>query len=152
MTLLLFAAMSLQLCLTLQPQGCSPPGSSAHRILKNTGVGCHTILQEIFPTWGWNPHLLTSPDLAGRFFTTNATWEFQNKLRHLVLQETKVMESFFLSKIYMCVCTLSKYISKTEFVNLFLAKNEDLKFQKNRIIVFSNIRRNSTDTILYNFL
>ena len=25
---------------------------------KNTGVGCHALLQEIFPTQGWNPHLL----------------------------------------------------------------------------------------------
>ena len=25
---------------------------------KDTGVGCHTLLQGIFPTQGWNPHLL----------------------------------------------------------------------------------------------
>ena len=25
---------------------------------KNTGVGCHFLLQGIFPTQGWNPHLL----------------------------------------------------------------------------------------------
>ena len=25
---------------------------------KNTGVGCHGLLQGIFPTQGWNPHLL----------------------------------------------------------------------------------------------
>ena len=25
---------------------------------KNSGVGCHAVLQEIFPTQGWNPHLL----------------------------------------------------------------------------------------------
>ena len=24
---------------------------------KNTGVGCHALLQGIFPTQGWNPHL-----------------------------------------------------------------------------------------------
>ena len=24
---------------------------------KNTGVGCHALLQEIFPTQGWNPGL-----------------------------------------------------------------------------------------------
>ena len=31
---------------------CSPPGSSVHRDSpgKNTGVGCHALLQEIFPT------------------------------------------------------------------------------------------------------
>ena len=25
---------------------------------KNTAVGCHALLQGIFPTQGWNPHLL----------------------------------------------------------------------------------------------
>ena len=39
---------------------CSPPGSSVHGISpgKNTGVGCHALLQGIFPTQGSNPHLL----------------------------------------------------------------------------------------------
>ena len=35
---------------------------------KNTGVGCHAILQGIFPTQGLN--LSVSSALAGRFFTT----------------------------------------------------------------------------------
>ena len=42
---------------------------------KNTGVGCHALLQGIFPTQGWNLRLLTSPVLAGGFFTTSAIWE-----------------------------------------------------------------------------
>ena len=42
---------------------------------KSTGVGCHALLQGIFPTLGSNPRLLTSPALAGGFFTTSATWE-----------------------------------------------------------------------------
>ena len=39
---------------------CSPPGSSVHGILlgKNTGVGCHFLLQGIFLTQGSNPGLL----------------------------------------------------------------------------------------------
>ena len=48
-----------QLCLTLcDPMDCSPPGSSIHgnSLGKNTGVGCHALLQGIFPTqelnWG----------------------------------------------------------------------------------------------------
>ena len=52
---------SLQLCLTLcNRMDCSPPGPSVHRILqaKITGVGCHALLQEIFPTQGSNSHLL----------------------------------------------------------------------------------------------
>ena len=36
------------------PKDCSPPGSSIHGNFpgKNTGVGCHALLQEIFPTQG----------------------------------------------------------------------------------------------------
>ena len=42
----------LQSCLTLWPHGlCSPPGSSVHGDSpgKNTGVGCHTLLQDSWP-------------------------------------------------------------------------------------------------------
>ena len=39
---------------------CSPPGSSAHGIFpgNKTGLSCHFLLQEIFPTQGSNPNLL----------------------------------------------------------------------------------------------
>ena len=42
------------------PSDCSPPGSSVHEILsgKNTGVGCHFLLQGTFPTQGLNLSLL----------------------------------------------------------------------------------------------
>ena len=42
-----------------------PPGSSAHGTSpgKNTGEGCHSLLQAIFPTQG------SSLGLLGRFFT-----------------------------------------------------------------------------------
>ena len=42
------------------PMDSSLPGSSVHGILqgKNTGVGCHFLLQGIFPTQGSNLHLL----------------------------------------------------------------------------------------------
>ena len=38
----------------------SPRGSSVHVDSpdKNTGVGCHALLQEVFPTQGSNPYLL----------------------------------------------------------------------------------------------
>ena len=41
---------------------------------KNTGMGCHFLLQGIF-TQGSIPCLLTSPALVVGFFTTSATWE-----------------------------------------------------------------------------
>ena len=49
-----------QLCRTLcNPMEWSPPGSSIHAIYlgKNTGVGCHFLLQGIFLTQGSNPGL-----------------------------------------------------------------------------------------------
>ena len=41
------------------PMDCSPPGSSVHGISpgKNTGMGCHFLLQRIFPNQGSNPSL-----------------------------------------------------------------------------------------------
>ena len=51
-------AQVLQLCLTLgDPMDFSPPGSSVHGI--NTGVGCHALLEGIFPTQGLNLCLLS---------------------------------------------------------------------------------------------
>ena len=50
-----------QLCPTLcDPVDCIPPGSSVHGIFpgKDTGVGCHCLLQGIFPTQGSNLGLL----------------------------------------------------------------------------------------------
>ena len=50
-----------QSCLTLcDPMDCSPPGSSVHEASpsKNTGLGCHALLQGIFLTQRSNPGLL----------------------------------------------------------------------------------------------
>ena len=49
-----------QSCPTLcDPVDCSLPGSSVHGIFpgKNTGMDCHFLLQEIFPTQGLKPGL-----------------------------------------------------------------------------------------------
>ena len=49
-----------QSCVTLcDPMDCSPPGSFVHgdSTGKNTGVGCHALLQGILPTQGSNPGL-----------------------------------------------------------------------------------------------
>ena len=59
-----------QSCLTLcNPMDYSPPGSSVHGDSpgKNTGVGCHALLQDTFPT-----HVSC---IAGRFFTVWAKRE-----------------------------------------------------------------------------
>ena len=42
------------------PMGCSPLASSVQKIVKarNAGVGCHALIQGIFPTQRLNLHLL----------------------------------------------------------------------------------------------
>ena len=49
---------------------------------KNTGVGCHALLQFVFPTQGSNLSP-TSPALAAGFFPTSATWEAQSNCTHI---------------------------------------------------------------------
>ena len=60
LTVILLCAVLCQSCPTLcNPMDCSPPGSSVHGDSpgKSTGVGCHALLQGIFPSQGSNPGL-----------------------------------------------------------------------------------------------
>ena len=61
-----YILLQIVMCLVAQscpilcdPMDCSPPGSSVHgdSPVKNTGVGCHALLQEVFPAKGLNPGL-----------------------------------------------------------------------------------------------
>ena len=57
--------MRAQPCQTLcDPMDCSLPGSSVYGVSqclgKNTGVGCHSLLQGVFPDQGSNPRFLHS--------------------------------------------------------------------------------------------
>ena len=95
---------------SLQPYGLQParllcPWDS---LGNNTEVDCHALLYGIFPTH--EPASLTSPALAGRFFTTSATWEAQEWY-------TKVLEyhsvtSFIEKKIQKN--SMDHYISEQE--------------------------------------
>ena len=69
-------SMSTPLCLTLHdPMNCSLPGPCVHGIFQEYWSGM------LFPPLGYIPDpgfectSLTSPAVAGRFFTTSATWE-----------------------------------------------------------------------------
>ena len=66
---------------------CRAPGSSCPCNFpgKNTGVRCHFLLQESFPTQGSNPCLLTSPTLTGRFFTTVPPVKLINMHKHVFI-------------------------------------------------------------------
>ena len=81
-------------------------GINIHSWGKNTGVGCHALLQ---PRDLSNPGIeLTSlmpPALAGRFFTTIATWEapyirqITNKdLQHGTRNSTQYSEIIYMRK------------------------------------------------------
>ena len=62
-----YLLFTMQVCVLSQlshvwlcdPMDCSPPGSSVHGDSpgKKTGVGCHALLQGIFPTQRLNPSL-----------------------------------------------------------------------------------------------
>ena len=70
-------AKSLQPCPTLcNPMNHSLPGSSVHGILRQeywSGLPCPPLGDCLNP--GIEPTALTSPALAGMFFTASATWE-----------------------------------------------------------------------------
>ena len=93
--MIIVAIQCAVLCLVTQSRpalpnlmDCSRPGSSVHGDSpgKNTGVGCHALLQGTFPTQRSNSHLLPSPALAGGFFTISTTWEGQKRGRKIVLK------------------------------------------------------------------
>ena len=84
-----------QSCLTLcNPIYCKPvkllcPWDSPGKI---TGVGCHFLLQWLFPTQGIEPMSLASSALAGRFFTTEPMafgpiplWQVDGKTKETVI-------------------------------------------------------------------
>ena len=59
-----------QSCLTLcDSMDCSPPGSSAHFLGKNTRVGCQLPTPGKLLGPGKEPAFLESPAFAGEFFT-----------------------------------------------------------------------------------
>ena len=77
-------AQLLQSCPTLcDPMDYSPPGSSVHGILQ-AGILVQGAMPspEDLPDPGIEPAFLTSPALAGGFFTTRATWEPSLLLSH----------------------------------------------------------------------
>ena len=69
-------AKVFQSCPTLcKSMDHSPPDSFVHGILQAKILQyCHALLQGIFPTQ-IKPICLMSPELAGGFFTTRATWK-----------------------------------------------------------------------------
>ena len=66
-----------QSCPTLcYPNDCSPPGSSVHGDSpgKNTGVGCHALIQGIFPSQGSNSGLPHSRRILNHLSHQGSHW------------------------------------------------------------------------------
>ena len=94
----------------VMPDSLQPHGLWPARLLcpwgspgKNTGVGCHALLQGIFLTQGSDPPLLLSLALAVRFFITSVTWEVHMYMYLCVCMPThapnvKKHDSLILSK------------------------------------------------------
>ena len=90
----------VQLC---DPMDCSLPVCPLQSLLcpwdspgKNTGVGCHALLQGIFPMQEWNLCLM-SPALAGGFFTTSSISTLPNELFISPLKISAIL--FFCSQV-----------------------------------------------------
>ena len=91
---------------------------------KNTGLGCHTLLQGIFPTQDW-PSSLMSPALAGGFFTTSA----KHGLFYYCLLDAYAAFSFSSSCLLLWMewqCTLNQNIcTLTELTSDIKSKMEN---------------------------
>ena len=99
--LLLLCVLVTLSCLTLQdPMDCSSPGSSVLRDSpgKNTVVGCHFLLQEIFPTQGLNPglpycrQLLYHLSQQGKCFNV---YNDSHKCGHMIPSLLQILPSYF---------------------------------------------------------
>ena len=117
-----FLCSVAQSCVTLcDPMDCSLPGSSVQGILqaKNTGVGCHFLLQGIFSTQGLNPHLNMLFYWMIQFSETThipRSWD-------VVIQQTKLfmakMEKLYLSHQAASPCQIPLYFM-TQMTQNFL--------------------------------
>ena len=76
------------------PPGTCPWGSPG----RNTGMCCRALLPGIFLTQWSNPSLLTSPALAGGFFITSATWDWEKTTSHTIGTKLTTIFYFLLEK------------------------------------------------------
>ena len=100
---------------------CSPPGAPIHgdSPAKNTGVGCHAVLQGIFHTQGSNPDQISC--IAGRFFTIWASREAQKCSINLKYFQGAF---FFNIKQGESLCDLTIYIYIFFFINVSIYLTE----------------------------
>ena len=131
-TYLAFSVLSPTLCL---PMDCSPPGSSAigDSPGKNTGMGCHALLQGIFLTPGIELISLGVSCIDKWFFTTNATLEATGYPEYLGFSTT--------------LCSLGTQVF-TKLVELWppVSKRGTSNFRDQEAGVFRSLQKPSTNT------
>ena len=94
-----------QPCPTLcDPRDCSPPGSSVHGTGKNTGVGCHTLLQGTFPTQGLNPGLLHYRRILYHLSHWGNWWSVEERWISRALRIFRTMKNTIYDIIMMKTC------------------------------------------------
>ena len=82
----------------------SPPGSSVHGISgKHTGVGCHFLLQGIFPAQGSNPHFLYCRQILYHWVTREAAMPVWLHLNLIISSKT-----LFPNRVTFCGSRLNK--------------------------------------------
>ena len=101
----MLAALCLvtQSCPTLcDPMDCNLPGSSVHGDCpgRNTGVGCHALLQGIFPTQASNPGLPHWRHTLYRLIHQGSPWghkelDTTQRLTHLLLTRSGTLGNSF---------------------------------------------------------
>ena len=104
--------------LFVTPMDCSPPGSFVHRDSpgKNTGVGCHALLQGIFKTQGSNLHLphcrriLNHLNHWGSPYVPLYLWSFYLLWRLLIWYNTPTSTFLHFFVIYLFPCFQITYI------------------------------------------
>ena len=109
--LLCVCAKSLQLCLTLcYPTDCSPPGSSVHGILQARILEWVAVPSSRGSSGPRDLTLMSLCALAGRFFTSSATWGFCGDRQSGLDEVMKVRLSHWgqcLWKTHQRACSLS---------------------------------------------
>ena len=92
---------------------------------KNTGAGCHYLLQGIFPTQGSKQHLFASPVLAGRFYRSWATREAPRTQNEWVFTWALQEQSLF-STAFMLFWLSAPLVSKPEITESALLSTRPL--------------------------
>jgi len=122
-----------------------PHGLQSARLLcpwdfpgKNTGVGCHFLLQGIFLTQELNPHLPASPALAGGFFTT----EPPGKPR-LCVANSKFQKPIQTMRFHsISTFILAKFLKNNQYYPILPSAVLNINKYIRRILLFSNALAN----------